>query len=135
MYFFISAYSGFLFLARLSYPFSPLRAGTTLSMIGLFCLCFLVRFDWLNIPKLFALPTKVTFPMLWTMIIVATIITPIFAIIVTRLEKKTPKILLQISEKMEDENYNVAEPLDKAKEGFKKLLNISESEKEEKEKK
>lgn len=117
MYFIVTAFASFLFLAKVCYPFDWIRVILFISMVGVFLfIAFSARTKLSFIANMFKPPQNVTWAMWKIILIIFAIDIPLFTAIVLSLARlKNPKIISKISFKIDgkvEDDYN--EQVDKA---------------------
>ena len=103
MYFIVTAFASFLFLAKVCYPFDWIRVILFVAMVGIFLFISFSSQTKLNfIAKMFEPPANVTWSMWKIILIIAAIDIPLFTGIVLSLSKlRNPKIISKISFKID----------------------------------
>lgn len=132
MYFIVTAFASFLFLAKVCYPFDWIRVILFVAMVGIFLFISFSGQTKLNfIAKMFEPPENVTLAMWKVILIIAAIDIPIFTGLVLTLSRlKNPKIISKISFKIDgkveddyEEQVNKAENKIEKREKFQHRIN------------
>lgn len=129
MYFILTTFASFLFLAKVCFPYTPLRVFLFLAMVGIYLFISFDDFTVFKLSIIFNTPKNVTWDMWRVILVIMAIDIPFFTLLVLAFSRlRNPKIISKISFHIDgqiEDNYE--DEIAKADKKLSRIQKINQS--------